>query len=376
LRTRRWIVSLFEAGVVLAGLLMVLRYQYQVASLAGYDLTLDLLFVGCVAGVLIVRRLNRPGGRGAVLRLAFVLIITTLSLVGAEYAARFAFRNVTSSGNATDFIAGHGGGPVYTSNSLGFREREIPAKQPGRYRIAVIGDSLTWGQGVEASDRFSNLVEGFLGSKYEVFNFGLPGNNMPEHADVLERALPVSPDFVLLQIYINDFEPAGMKRPQPYPLLPGPTDRDMRRRFLIYDLLSKQWAVLQEAVGIVESYPAYMARNLLNLNAPNAVESSAMLHRIVDKARAAGVPIGIVVFPAYDAMGPHGAHYPFGFLHERIKMVCADEKLPCLDLLPVFSKVADPRTLWVTPFDAHPSAATHRRAALEIVTAFGPAWHQ
>src|SRR5712671_378917 len=67
LRTRRWIASLFEAGVVVAGLLMVLRYQYQVVSLAGYDLTLDLLFVGCVAGVLIVRRLDRPGGRGAVL---------------------------------------------------------------------------------------------------------------------------------------------------------------------------------------------------------------------------------------------------------------------------------------------------------------------
>ena len=29
---------------------------------------------------------------------------------------------------------------------------------------------------------------------------------MPEHLQVLERALVVSPDFVLLQLYINDFE--------------------------------------------------------------------------------------------------------------------------------------------------------------------------
>lgn len=186
----------------------------------------------------------------------------------------------------------------------------------------------------------------------------------------------MSPDFVLLQIYINDFETPRMKRPQPYPLLPHPTDHDLRRRFVIYDPLWKPWARLQEAVGVVESYPGYMARHLLDPNAPNAVETMATLHRFIDKARAAGVPIGIVVFPAYDVMGPNGAHYPFGYLHERIKTVCTDEKLPCLDLLPVFSKVADPRSLWVSPFDAHPSAATHRRAALEIVTAFGSAWHR
>ena len=355
---------------------MVLRYQYQVVSLAGYDLTLDVLFVGSVAGVLIVRRLDRPGARGALLRLTFVVVITMLALVGAEYAARFAFRNVTSSGNATDFIAGHGRAPLYANNSLGFREREIPPKQSDRYRIAVVGDSFTWGQGVEASERFSNLVESFLGPKYEVFNFGVPGNDMPEHVDVLGRALPTSPDFVLLQIYINDFETGRMKRPQPYPLLPRATDRDLRRRFLIYDLLSKQWATFQEAVGIVESYPVYMARNLLDPNAPNAIDGSAMLHRFIDKARGAGVPIGIVIFPAYDAMGANGSHYPFGYLHERIKTVCAEQKIPCLDLLPMFSKVVNPRSLWVTPFDAHPNAATHRRAGLEIVTAFGSAWHR
>jgi hypothetical protein len=310
------------------------------------------------------------------LRLALLTLAIVFALVGVEYAARFSLRNIKTSGNATDFITAHNPAPPIVNNSLGFREREIPPKQGDRYRIAVVGDSFTWGQGVEAEERFSNRMESFLGPAYEVFNFGRPGNNLPEHLDVLRQALPIAPNFVLLQLYINDFETAVMKRPQPRPLLPRETDRSFRRRFVTYDLLSKQWALLQETVGLCESYPGYMARNLLDPNAPNAIETMASLHRIVDEAAAAGVPMGIVIFPAYDRMSTRGAHYPFGYLHERIKMFCTDTKTPCLDLLPVLSQVPDPRTLWVSPFDAHPSAATHRLAATEIVTRFGPVWHR
>ena len=310
------------------------------------------------------------------LRLALLTLAVTFALVGVEYAARFSLRNVKTSGNATDFITAHNPAPPIVNNSLGFREREIPPKQRDRYRIAVIGDSFTWGQGVEVEERFSNRLESFLGPAYEVFNFGQPGNNLREHLDVLRQALPTSPDFVLLQLYINDFETAAMQRPQPRPLLPRETDRSFRRRFVTYDMLSKQWALLQETVGLCESYPGYMSRNLLDANAPNAVETMALLHRFIDETAAAGVPTGFVIFPAYDAMGPRGAHYPFAYLHDRVKALCVDTKTPCLDLLPVFSQVPDPRTLWVSPFDAHPSTATHRRAATAIVTHFATAWHR
>jgi lysophospholipase L1-like esterase len=311
-----------------------------------------------------------------VLRLTVLVVALGLALVGAEYAARFSLRNVKSSGNATDFITAHSPAPAIVDNHLGFREREIPPRQPGRYRIVVVGDSFTWGQGVEAPERFSNQMESALGPSYEVFNFGRPGNNLPEHLAVLQQALPVSPDFVLVQLYINDFETRAMKRPQPYALLPRGTDRSFRRRFVTYDLLSKQWALLQETVGLCESYQAYMARNLLDPAAPQAVETVASLHRIIDAAAAAKVPLGFVIFPAYDRMGPRGSNYPFGYLHDRIRGVCADAKVPCLDLLGVFSQVPDPRTLWVSPFDAHPSAAAHHRAATEIVAHFAPVWRR
>lgn len=314
--------------------------------------------------------------RIAALRLAIVLPAIAVSLVGAEYAARFMFRNAHSSGQAGDFVAARGGGPAIVSNQLGFREREIPPRSPDRYRIVVVGDSFTWGQGIEEGERFSNLLAGSLGSRYEVFNFGRPGNDMPQHLDVLDQALPVSPDFIVLQLYINDFETPPMKRPQPYPLLPSSLDRDLERWSVLYDLANRQWANWQPTLGVVDRYEQYMARNLRDANAPSSRAAFGMLREFIERSHRAGVACGTVLFPAADAMGPHGSNYPFGYLHDRVSSTCAGEKIPCLDLLPAFSTIADPRSMWVSPFDAHPNAMTNRRAADEILRQFAPIWHR
>src|SRR5919198_1388551 len=239
-----------------------------------------------------------PGRAGRILlRAALVGVVTAAALVAAEYLARFQFRRAQSSGRAGDFIARRGGGPTYRSNSLGFREREIPHKSPDRYRIVVVGDSFTWGQGVEERDRFSNLVEEFLGPRYEVLNFGRPGNNMPEHLEVLEQVLTVEPDFVLLQLYINDFETPSMVRPRAYPLLPASLERRIEGSSLVYDMARAQWIRLQEATGLAESYVHYMERNLRDPDASNAREAYGQLRSFFERARHAGVAAGGVLFP-------------------------------------------------------------------------------
>jgi len=305
--------------------------------------------------------------------LAFALVVFALALVAAEFIARFVFRNAGTSGNAADFVAQHGPAPVIRNNSLGFRDREIPPKSD-KYRIAVVGDSFTWGQGVEEKDRFSNLIQDALGPRYEVFNFGRPGNNMPEHLQVLQTALTTSPDFVLLQLYINDWETADMVRPHPKPLLPADWDRVMEKKSILYDLARNQWNTIQEKVGITDSYARYMERNLRDPNAPNAKIAYGQLGEFFDDARKANVRAGSVLFPAPDSLGPYGKDYPFGFLHEGTKRVCAEKQVPCLDLLPLYSTFADPKTLWVSPFDAHPNAMSNHRAAEVILERFRSVW--
>ena len=315
-----------------------------------------------------------PHIRAIALRLALTLLAVAGALAVAEYATRFVYRHAHSSGNAGDFIARRGGAPPIVTNDLGFRDREIPPKRPDRYRIVVVGDSFTWGQGIEAGQRFSNLIEDALGHGYEVLNFGRPGNDMPEHLDVLGQALTVSPDFILLQLYINDFETKHMQRPRPHPLLPSPLDQDLEQTSVLYDLMNRQWASLQSALGIVDSYPEYMARNLRDPDSPNSRLAFGMLRQFMERCHEESVACGTVLFPAPDAMGPNGSNYPFRFLHDRVRETCASADTPCLDLLAPFSTIRDPRSMWVSPFDAHPNAMANERASREILQRFAPLW--
>lgn len=307
------------------------------------------------------------------LRLAFVAFVTMLALVGAEFAMRLVFRNAKTSRNAHDFLGQQRSGPTVRVNNVGFRDRDVPPKD-GRYRIAVVGDSFTWGQGVEEKDRFSNLIEQALGPGYEVFNFGRPGNNMPEHLQVLTQALAVQPDFVLLQLYINDWETASMVRPTPPKLLPASVDGYLEKRSIVYDLLRDETVSLLEKAGVTDGYVSYMDRNLRDPNLPNAKMAYGQLAEFIDRARAAHVGVGVVLFPAPDALGPRGRDYPFGYLHDGTARLCGEKHVLFLDLLPVYSAIDDPKTLWVSPFDAHPNAISNRLAADAILKDFRSVW--
>src|SRR5881409_2087474 len=61
------------------------------------------------------------------------------------------------------------------ANSLGFRDKEFKsAKDPNRVSIAFLGDSMTWGLGVNESDRFTDVIAA-NDRHFETLNFGMPG---------------------------------------------------------------------------------------------------------------------------------------------------------------------------------------------------------
>ncbi len=351
-------------------MLLVVHAEFQIARLDPYESTLETLFILGLAGVALTWSAER-WGRAAPLRTGLLVTSMAVPLVAAEFLTRYIFRDVRSSADGRTYFARRSGPPLRI-NRLGFREREIDAKTDARYRIAIVGDSLTWGQGIEEGERFSNVLERSLGSRYEVLNFGIQGHNLPEHLQVLEQALSVSPDFVLLQLYINDFEMPGMERPSAHALLPWPSlDRRMLGASALYDMVSDAWSQLQERTGMVESYVSYMDRNLKDPSAPNSRKAFGMLRQFIERGRAAGVASGAALFPN---PGLFGANYPFGYLHDRVREVCVDEHITCLDLRGPFSTFKSPRDMWVSRFDPHPNARANKRAAQEILGAFVGAW--
>ncbi len=77
------------------------------------------------------------------------------------------------------------------TNSEGFRDSEHNLKKPkGVFRIIVLGDSFTYGLGVEAEETYSKILEKILNEasvrrdiRYEVFNMGIAGIGTLEERD-------------------------------------------------------------------------------------------------------------------------------------------------------------------------------------------------
>jgi len=99
----------------------------------------------------------------------------------------------------------------YTISSLGFRDREfaIP-KPPGVFRILMLGDSFTEGDGVELADTFSKQLERKLQSVYgagriEVVDAGV-GSYSPllEYLSLTHTGLKLQPDLVILNYDLSD----------------------------------------------------------------------------------------------------------------------------------------------------------------------------
>jgi len=101
-------------------------------------------------------------------------------------------------------------------NGAGFRDKEFSmAKRRGWTRIALIGDSFTFGTGVSQTERASDYLERILledGLNCEVYNFGIPDTETLVHVAVLrDTILAYEPDYVLLMLYIGNDVVDNMK---------------------------------------------------------------------------------------------------------------------------------------------------------------------
>ena len=94
-------------------------------------------------------------------------------------------------------------------NSHGFRDREYSLEKPSDHgRIVVIGDSITFGYGLQPEQRFPEQLESRFrdaGSKVEVLNLGVGGYDTLDEVAFLERVgLDFEPDLVVVGFCIND----------------------------------------------------------------------------------------------------------------------------------------------------------------------------
>lgn len=100
----------------------------------------------------------------------------------------------------------------------GLRDRAFAVpKPPGTRRVLCLGDSFTWGMGVEASETWPKVLERALGPGFEAVNAGVNGwGTAQELLWLRDRGGVLAPEAVVLAFYVNDFSDNASGRAGPW----------------------------------------------------------------------------------------------------------------------------------------------------------------
>jgi hypothetical protein len=89
-------------------------------------------------------------------------------------------------------------------NADGLWDADIHARRPGEFRVAVLGDSFTWGLGAAYGERFTEVIEA-RNPRINVLNFGVTAFSPVQEMLQLDKAIALKSDYVVIAICLaND----------------------------------------------------------------------------------------------------------------------------------------------------------------------------
>jgi hypothetical protein len=167
--------------------------------------------------------------------LVLSVVATVIALAGIEMGLRIWGPDVLALGNQNVFFEfdpvlgwrnlplAHGqfgrlefSYPV-TINSRGMWDAEIAPRHPGEFRVAVLGDSFTWGVGAPYGERFTEVIEK-LNPAINALNFGVSGYSPIQYLLQLDDVLALAPDYVVLVFCLgNDVTDNASSDPYGHP---------------------------------------------------------------------------------------------------------------------------------------------------------------
>lgn len=355
---------------------------------------------------------------GPVLALATTLIVVAVLEIGARALTPPAVSRMTMFRPAPDvgyeLIPGwKGRGPGHERiriNAAGLRGREIDGKTPETIRMVVIGDSFTFGLGVDEDDTLPMALDRALAAALgsgtvEVLNGGVPGYNLYQESRVLAaRAATLAPDVIGLGFVENDLYnldggdfvagPNGALLPRdgafqaaithnPFAALSGP--------WLWLQLhsaafrLGSMWAIHRGlAVHGDADLMALVSRNERATDLPTRLlrgdddditaahweAAGRGLRSAAAAARQIGVPLVLVLLPRPEQL--YAPRLRGGFA--RMARAAAEAGILVVDPAPRLAEDPDRVGLYLFPVDHHPSARCYDRIAAitaEAVVAAG-----
>lgn len=225
---------------------------------------------------------------------------------------------------------GVGWPPYEEFNADGLRDRTRPREKPsGTWRIAVLGDSVTLGDGLKPRDAYPQILESRLeaeGRRIEVMNVSLWGWSTRQERIAWQRiARDYDPDQVVLAVCLNDIPELHNNLTRPPAWLVWLHERSA----LVRRLIDAEGREIEDVERLFET--------------PDAPRVEAALGAFFDEIRelkgeveADGAELSVVVFP-FRFQLEDGAPPPI--VQERIAGFCEAEGLECVDLLPALGSM-------------------------------------
>jgi len=254
-------------------------------------------------------------------------------------------------------------------NHRGLRGADVAdIKAPSTFRILFLGDSFTFGEGVQDDEPFPFLIgellqkEAATGTLFEIVNAGVSGYNTRDEVRYLEhRGLALDPDLVVLTFYLNDAYD-DMRFAE---LIQGQAEGELGRKpdplsSRVIGLIYTSWSRFK--VGVTELYRAQFTENP-EIDGHDWEGCQEALRRAASLTRERDIGFAVVIFPELHALG--GRH-PFVHVYEQVAAYVRSLDIPVLDLYDSFEGQST-RDLWVHVTDHHPNADAHRIAAEAMV---------
>jgi hypothetical protein len=258
----------------------------------------------------------------------------------------------------------HGRGQTLIStDSLGLRSLESGTvygpKQPGEFRIVILGDSVTFGEGVrDTANTYPQLVEAMLqeqnsSRQIRVFNFGVSAYSVRTMVATLQhRAVGLDPDLAIMAVAPQDFD---LNRT-------GVVDRwghnvreKDRGRSPFVSLLKRGLRSIRLTYVIRDFTMRWRHRNTLTSPNWKLPTTYSYLPRFLAIASEHDVPGLILLLPTRSVWSFHA-------LPDQL----VRDSLPMFNLLDLGSELASER-FQSSSFDGHPSAHVHRLIAESLV---------
>ncbi len=254
-------------------------------------------------------------------------------------------------------------GALIRTNSTGLRDDESrPPGDDSVRRIAVLGDSFTFGFGVSGDQVYANVLERMLAESrpaakrpIEVLNFGVGAYSTRDEAVVLEqKALAFAPDLVVVGYALNDPEIDPVQPLHRVYHAPGWWQHSHLLRWIASAVQQSQ--IRSRGDG---DYVRY-------LHAPGFAKWQSVVDAFAAMRRATepeGIPVLVVIFPLSRESG--WEDYPYRGVHRQVAEAAAARGLSALDLYDAFAAHPAPE-MRLAASNPHPSARGHEVAARAI----------